>query len=79
MGCEDEPDHFNRQPVMHGSAQEPATEGFPFVALLAFNTAALGAHCLSYKYLHALKLAEYPDSLKSSCIEGNGSMKLITP
>ena len=34
---------------MHGWAQEPATEGFPFVALSASATAALGEHCPSYK------------------------------
>ena len=43
------PDHFNRQPAVHGSAQDPVTEGFPFVALSASGAAALGAQCPSYK------------------------------
>ena len=35
--------------VVHGSAQEPATEGFSAVALSESTTASLVAHCLSHK------------------------------
>ena len=60
-------DHSNEQPVMHISTQEPAMEGFPVVALLASDIAALGAHCLSHK---CTQREEKPDAQKSSCIEG---------